>query len=155
MRNVLLTVFVGLAITSIGFSADNSIGTWKRNVAKSKSTPPPPNPIKSLTIVYEAIPGGVKTTVTGERQDGTPINGGSTVKYDGKEYPVTGAPWDTTSMKQIDANTFTFESKKTGEKYHVTGRTVISKDGKTMTTTVKGTDAEGKPLSAKAIYDKQ
>jgi hypothetical protein len=156
MRNIVAKLVIGVAITTIGmYGADNSLGTWKRNVAKSTSTTPSKNPVKSLTIVNEASDGGVKTIVTGERQDGTPINGGSTVKYDGKEYPVTGAPWDTTSMKQIDANTFTFESRKTGGKYHVTGRTVISKDGKTMTTTVKGTNDEGKPISAKAIYDKQ
>ena len=156
MRSVLVKVFIGLAITSIGmFGADNSIGTWKRNIAKSKTTPPVANPIKSLTLVYEAIDGGVKLTATGERQDGTKINGSYTVKYDGKEYPVTGATWDTTSVKQIDANTFTFENKKTGGKYHVTGRTVISKDGKTMTTTTKGTNAEGQPSSATIIYEKQ
>ena len=156
MRSVLVKVFIGLAITSIGmFGADNSIGTWKRNVAKSKTTPPVANPIKSLTLVYEAIDGGVKLTATGERQDGTKINGGYTAKYDGKEYPVTGTTWDTTSMKQIDANTFTFENKKTGGKYHVTGRTIISKDGKTMTTTTKGTNAEGQPSSSTIIYEKQ
>jgi hypothetical protein len=156
MRSVLVKVFIGLAITSIGmFGADNSIGTWKRNVAKSKTTPPVANPIKSLTLVYEAIDGGVKGTATGERQDGTKINGANTTKYDGKEYPVTGTTWDTTSMKQIDANTFTFENKKTGGKYHVTGRTIISRDGKTMTTTTKGTNAEGQPSSSTIIYERQ
>jgi hypothetical protein len=156
MRSVFVKVFVGLAITSIAmFGADNSIGTWKRNVVKSKTTPPIANPIKSLTLVYEAIDGGVKLTATGERQDGTKINGGYSAKYDGKEYPVTGTTWDTTSLKQIDANTFTFENKKTGGKYHVTGRTVISKDGKTMTTTTKGTNAEGQPSTSTIIYEKQ
>lgn len=156
MRNAVAKLVIGVAITAIGmFGADNSIGTWKRNIAKSKSTPPVTNPIKSLTIVNEASDGGVKMTVTGERQDGTPINSSSSIKYDGKEYPVTGAPWDTVSMKQIDANTFTLEAKKTGGKYHVTGRTVISEDGKTMTTTTKGTNAEGHPTSATAIYEKQ
>jgi hypothetical protein len=58
-------------------------------------------------------------------------------------------------MKQIDANTFTSEVKKTGGKYHATGRTVISKDGKTMTTTTKGTNAEGQPSSGTLIYEKQ
>ena len=83
------------------------------------------------------------------------INSRYTVKYDGKEYPVPGAPWDTTSLKQIDANTITFEVKKTGGKYHATGRTVISKDGKTMTTTTKGTNSEGQPSTGKFIYEKQ
>jgi hypothetical protein len=156
MRNIVVKLVIGVAITAIGmFGADNSIGTWKRNVAKSKSTPPVTNPIKSLTVVNEASDGGVKVTVTGERQDGTPINSSYSIKYDGKEYTVTGAPWDTVSMKQIDANTFTSEVKKTGGKYHATGRTVISKDGKTMTTTTKGTNAEGQPSSGTLIYEKQ
>jgi len=156
MRNIVVKLVIGVAITAIGmFGADNSIGTWKGNVAKFKSTPPVTNPIKSLTVVNEASDGGVKVTVTGERQDGTPINSSYSIKYDGKEYPVTGAPWDTVSMKQIDANTFTSEVKKTGGKYHATRRTVISKDGKTMTTTTKGTNAEGQPSSGTLIYEKQ
>jgi hypothetical protein len=156
MRSILLKAILGFAITSIAmFGADNSIGTWKRNVAKSKASPPVANPIKSLTIVNEAVDGGVKVTVTGERQDGTAINAGYTAKYDGTPVPVTGAPWDTTSLKQVDANTVTFDNAKTGGKYHVTGKSVVSKDGKTMTTTVKGTNEEGKPLSGTYIYDKQ
>ena len=156
MRNILVKLFIGTAITSIAmFGADNSIGTWKRNIEKSKSTPPATNPITSLTIVNEAVDGGVKVTATGQLKDGTAINYSSTDKYDGKEYPATGAPWDTISMKQINANTFTVEVRKTGGKYHSTGRTVISKDGKSMTTTTKGTDAEGNPTSGTAIYEKQ
>ena len=87
--------------------------------------------------------------------DGTPINSSYTAKYDGKEYPVTGAPWDTISVKQTDANTLTTELKKTGTKFHTKGRTVVSKDGKTMTVTGKGTDADGKPLTTTIVYDKQ
>src|SRR5688572_3914510 len=105
MRHIVTKLLIGVAITAIGmFGADNSIGTWKRNVAESKSTPPATNPIKSLTIVNAASDGGINVTVTGERQDATPINSSYSVKYDGKEYPVTGAPWDTVSMKQIDDN---------------------------------------------------
>jgi hypothetical protein len=156
MRSIAAKLVIGVAIAAIGlFGADNSIGTWKRNVAKSKITPEAKNPIKSLTFVYEASDGGVKRTVTGERQDGTAIKSSSTVKYDGKEYPVTGSTWDTISIKQIDANTFTSETKKTGGKYHATSRMVISKDGKTMTTTTKGTNAEGQPFTGTAVYDKQ
>jgi len=156
MGNIVAQLVIGVAITAIGmFGADNSIGTWKRNVAKSKITPPSKIPVKVLTTVHEAVEGGMKATTTGERQDGSAINSSYTVKYDGKEYPVTGAPWDTISIKQIDANTFTFEVKKTGGKYHSKGRMVISKDGKTMTLTGKGTDSEGKPSSGTLIYEKQ
>ena len=59
MRNVLVKVFVGLAITAIAtFGADNSIGTWKWNIEKSMLTPPATNPLASLTIVNEAVDGG-------------------------------------------------------------------------------------------------
>ena len=156
MRKIVAKLMIGLVIAAIGmFGADNSIGTWKRNVAKSKSTPPGTNPITSLTMVREASDGGLKSASTGQRKDGTAINSSYTAKYDGKEYPVTGAPWDTTSIKQIDANTLTAENKKTGGKYHTTGRIVISNDGKTMPFTTKGTDAEGKPAKTKIVYEKQ
>ncbi len=135
------------------FGADNSLGTWKRNIDKSKSSNPPT--VKSLTTVREASEGGVKVTTTGENMDGTPINSSYTAKYNGKDNPVTGAPWDTISIKQIDANTFTSEVKKTGGKYHTKGKTVISQDGKTMTLTSKGTNAEGKPTTATIVSEKQ
>src|SRR5262249_13037083 len=106
-------------------------------------------------MVRVASDGGVKSTSTGQRKDGTAINSSYTAKYDGKEYPVTDAPWDTISIKQMDANTLTTEQKKSGGKYHTTGRTVISKDGKTLTITNKGTDAEGKPITNRIVYEKQ
>ncbi len=59
------------------------------------------------------------------------------------------------SVKRIDANTVAFETKKTGGKYHMTGKSVISKDGKMLTQTIKGTDAQGKPVTATAVFDKQ
>src|SRR4030081_1413967 len=102
MRNVLAKTFIGLAITCLSlFGADNSIGIWKRNVARSTLTPAPPNPITSLTIVHAPIDGGVNVTVTGKRQDGTPVKSAYSAKYDGKIYPVTGAPWDATSVRQL------------------------------------------------------
>ena len=73
MRRMSSRVLAVLAITAVAaLGADNSIGTWKVNVAKSKYTPAP-FPVKSLTSVREAAPDGVKVTNTGER-DGSSIN---------------------------------------------------------------------------------
>ena len=156
MRTSVAKLIVGVVIPAIGlFAADNSLGTWKRNIEKSKSNTPVANPYKSQTTVREAVDGGVKVTSVGERKDGTPTNSTYTVKYDGKPVPASGSSFDTIAVKQVDANTFTSETKKTGEKYHSKGKTVISKDGKTMTLTQKGTDAEGKPMSFTVVYDKQ
>jgi hypothetical protein len=157
MRTILAKALIALAITTIAaLGADNSIGTWKLNVEKSKYTPAP-MPVKSLTSTREASDGGVKVTTTGERADGTPINASYTAKYDGTESQVTGSgpPYDTIAIKQINANTFTDERKKTGGLYHATGRMVISGGGKTMTWTSKGTDTNGKAFTSRFVCDKQ
>jgi len=154
MRNILPKLFIGAAITSVAlFGGDNSIGTWKRNTEKSTSSTP--NTVKNLTMVIESSKNGAKFTATGERTDGTAIHGGGTVQYDGKDYPATGAPWDTIAMNQVDSNTFTSTSTRRGGKYHVTSHTVISADGQTMTTTSKGVNDDGKPVESTVVYDKQ
>jgi hypothetical protein len=158
MKKIVATLsmlFIGLAITAaVTFAADSTVGTWKLNAAKSKFTGS--FVVKSQTDVREATPdGGVKVTRDGQLGDGTPLKGSFTYNYDGKEYPATGLAFDVLSVKRTDPNTTTFEVKKTGGKYHVTGQTVISADGKTMTQTAKGTDADGKPISSTMVFDKQ
>jgi hypothetical protein len=156
MRTLLTKAIIALAIATISaLGADNSIGTWKLNMEKSKYTPAP-LPVKSLTVTREASDGGVKVTLTGEQADGTAINASYTAKYDGKEVQVTGnAPYDTIAIKQVNANTLTDQRKKTGAPYSATGRTVISGGGKTMTMTGKGTNAAGKAFTQSFVYDKQ
>jgi len=153
MATKLCLIFAAIVVAAIG--ADNTLGTWKLNVAKSKYTPAP-MPVKSLTVTREAAEGGVKQTTTGERTDGTAINASYTAKYDGKDVQVTGnAPYDTIAVKQVNANTLTDERKKAGGPYKATGRTVISGGGKTMTTTAKGTNDQGKVFTQSFVFDKQ
>jgi hypothetical protein len=156
MRTILTKALIVLAITTIGaLGADNSIGTWKLNAAKSKYTPAP-MPVKSLTVAREAADGGVKVTTTGEQADGTAINASYTAKYDGKDVQVTGnSPYDTIALKQVNANTLTDARKKTGGKYRGTSRIVVSNGGKTMTSTTKGTNADGKAFASTFVFDKQ
>jgi hypothetical protein len=156
MRIFLTKAFLALAITTVAaFGADNTIGTWKLNVEKSKYSPAP-MPLKILTVTREASDGGVKVTATGDRTDGTAINGSYTAKYDGMDVQVTGnLPYETISIKQVNANTLTEERKKTGGPYHATSRIVVSNGGKTMTTTTKGTNADGKDFNSAFVFDKQ
>ena len=101
-------------------------------------------------------PGGVKQTTTGERADGTAIQASYTAKYDGKDVQVTGnSQYDTIAIKQVNANTLTDERKKSGGSYKATGRTVVSNGGKMMTTTTKGTNADGKEFTQILVFDKQ
>ncbi len=158
MRKILGLALFALALTTTAtaWGQDNSVGTWKANVAKSKYTPAP-WPVASLTVSREAAPGGIKVTNTGMRKDGSAINASYTAKYDGSSSEVTGegAPYDSMAVKQVDANTFTYEAKNSKTQYRASGRVVISADGKTMTTTASGVDPDGKPMTMKLVYDKQ
>jgi hypothetical protein len=134
MKRIMGMMFAVLAMAAIAFGTDNSLGTWKYNAAKSKPTPGA-SPITIATVTYEAIDGAAKGTTKGERADGSKIDNVSTGKYDGKEVPVTGTgtSFDTVAVKQVDANTVIVKRSKKGGGYRVTVRSVVSKDGKTMT----------------------
>jgi hypothetical protein len=103
----------------------------------------------------EAVDGGVKATRSGVLADGRLLNSTYTAKFDGKEHPANGGPWDIVSIMQVDANTFTAETRKAGGKYHTTSRTTVSKDGKTLTTVATGIDADGKAIRSTLVYDRQ
>ena len=112
-------------------------------------------PVRSLTTTRTAVNGGVKVISTGEMSDGSALSSGYTAKYDGTPSAIEGTVWDTISVKQVDDDTFTNESKKAGGSYHTIAQVKISPDGKTMTVTSKGTNAEGKPLNSTFVYEKQ
>ena len=63
-------------------------------------------------------------------------------------------PFDAVSSKRINDNTVEIGYMK-GGKEMVHFRSVVSKDGKTMTNTTKGIDEQGKPFSRVAVWEKQ
>ena len=154
MRKIVAKLVIGIAIASVGmFGADVRLGNWKFNAAKSKSTSS--NPIKVQTDAVEASPDGkVTTNRTGQMADGTAFKYSFSYKYDGRDYPVKGAPFDMISVKRIDANTTNYEVSKTGSKYQMKGQTVITRDAQTKTITSQGTDAAGKPFSQTLVFNR-
>jgi hypothetical protein len=58
------------------------------------------------------------------------------------------------SYKVVNDRTLDVVSKKDG-KTVLTGRIVVSADGKTRTVTITGTNSEGKKFKSLAVYDKQ
>src|ERR1700720_1626003 len=79
------------AMASIQVAQANPLlGTWKLNTAKSKYTGTPMP--KEMTRTVEADGDSVKYTYAGTAADGSSISYGFTVKYDGKDYPMTGTP---------------------------------------------------------------
>lgn len=156
MRRVLTLTFVVVAIATMALAADDTLGTWKYNTAKSKGAPGV-SPISVLIVTREASDGGVKITAKGARADGSKIDSVTNARYDGKAVPVVGEglTWDTVAIKQVNSKTLSEERSKKGGKYHTTVHTVVSADGKTMTTTTKGTGVDGKPIATAAVFDKQ
>jgi hypothetical protein len=151
-RTILLTVAVCLVAVAVSFASNPNIGVWKLNEAKSKF---PPNAMKNNTVVYEVAGDSIKVTVDGVDAAGKPTHNEWTGKFDGKEYPLTGDPTaDTRSYKMVDEHTTELTNKKDG-KVTLSGRIVISADGKSRTVTVSGTDAEGKKIKYTSAYDKQ
>jgi hypothetical protein len=156
MRRALTLILAVIATTAVALTADETLGTWKYNTAKSKGSSAT-SPITELTVTREASDGGVKITAKGTRTDGSKIDSVTNAKYDGKAVAVmgTGLTWDTVAIKQVNSKTLTEERSKKGGQYHTIARTVVSDDGKTMTTTAKGTGADGKPIATTAVFDKQ
>jgi hypothetical protein len=142
---------VGFAATLI--AADPSVGTWKLNTAKSKYSPGPAP--KSATITYEETADGIKRMGESVDADGNKTSFEYTAKYDGKDYPVTGSDTiDMIALKRINDRSTEATLKKSG-KVVSTARRVVSKDGKTLTLTITGTNAKGQNVKNVAVYEKQ
>jgi hypothetical protein len=152
VRVIVLSLGLLVAGVVVCLAQNPNLGTWKLNEAKSKFSP---GAMKNNTVVYEAVGDSVKITVDGIDGEGKATHNEWTGKFDGKDYAVTGdATSDMRSYKQVNKSTLTFTNKK-GGKVTVTGKVVVSADGKTRTVTTSGTDSKGKKVTATAVYDKQ
>jgi len=141
--------FVGM---SACFAAYAHVGTWKTNEAKSKQAP---GMGKTSTVVYAEKKDKIQVTVDGTDKDGKATHGVWTGPADGKAYKVKGnLSWDMMSYKMVDDHTYDITAMK-GGKVTWTGRSTVSKDGKSRTLNMSGTGADGKKFKAKNVYDKE
>ena len=146
-------LLVALALNVSAAAADQQSGTWKMNPAKSKYSPGPAP--KSVTVKIDSDADNIKLSSDGIDAAGNPTHVEFTAKYDGQDYPITGVPnADTIALKRVDASTTESTSKKAGQVVMIV-RSVVSKDGKTRTSTFKGTDAKGQDVNNVVVYDKQ
>jgi len=151
---VTLGVVLGASLVRVSAQASNPrSGTWKLNVEKSKYDPGPAP--QSNTMKIEASGEGEKATTEGVNAAGTATMTQYTAQYDGKDSPMTGSQnADTVSLKRIDARTMERTDKK-GEKVVATSTRVVSEDGKTMTVTTTGTNAQGQAMNNVTVWEKQ
>ena len=115
------------------------------------------SPPKELTVVVALQGDGYLVTGTGTDADGKPTavkytfpkNGGPIVYSEGG--PPSGI---STTLKKTDDYTLDGTTMQDG-KVIQTVHSVLSKDGKTATRTVKGTDAQGNRIDRVEVYDRQ
>ena len=149
----LIIVAVGSIFGLSAQATDPAIGTWKANLAKSKYRPGPAP--KSATVRFAPAGQGIEVWTEGVGATGTTTATHYTASYDGKEYPITGSQTtDTVSLRRIDRFTSERTDRK-GGKVVATLTRVVAKDGKTMTITTKGTNAQGQAVNNVVVYDKQ
>jgi hypothetical protein len=153
-----LSLFI---ITSVAagplLAQDNPfVGTWKLDVAESKSEPGPVPKSQTRTVVAKGA--GVKYSFEGVSADGKPFAYSFTVNYDGKDYPITGtgAPGgaDAIAIKRVSSHKVEATLKKGGKEVGKS-EAEVSKDGTTTTLKSKGMTADGKAYSVDSVYNKQ
>ena len=160
MKRLLRMITLGAVLAAVlpvaslsAQAADPVNGTWELNLAKSKFDPGPAP--KSQARTYKVDEKNVTMISKGVDAEGKPTLVEYTGSYDGKDYAFTGNPnADTISLKRIDDFTIEATTKKAG-KVITTGTRVISKDGKVMTITQKGTNAKGETINNTLVFDKQ
>ena len=127
------------------------MGTWKLNEAKSKLVP---GMGKNTTVTYTEQKDKMKVTVDGVDKDGKTTHSVWVGQADGKAYKSKGnLAWDAAAYKVVNDRTYDLTAMKDG-KMLWTGKSTVSTDGNSRTVTFNGTDADGKKIKGKAVYDK-
>lgn len=152
MNNTRIAVVALSFVTAAScFAANAHIGTWKLNEAKSKT---PAGMGKNSTVVYSEEGDKIKVTVDGTGKDGKPTHSVWVGKFDGKAYPLKGnLPYNALGYRVINDRTNYIQALKDG-KMMWSGTITVSKDGKSRTVNIHGTDANGKKFSGKSVYNK-
>jgi hypothetical protein len=141
--------FAGVALAQ---GSDSINGSWKLNAGKSTFSPGP-GP-KDQTIKIDGTDAARKIVV-----DLTPANGNA-VHWEvsggaGVPVPVVGTNpnADAYVMKRVNATTIEAQYMREG-KPTIKQTAVVSADGKTLTVTGAGTDAQGRTVNNVVVYDR-
>jgi hypothetical protein len=150
---VFAILFLTLAAAGMVLAQSNPfVGTWKLNVAKSKYDPGPAP--KSQTRKWDA---SGKVSVEGVGATGKHMSYGYPIMNDGKEYPTSGTVpngADKISSKKINPTTVQVDFSRGGKHAEMT-IFAVSKTGKMLTITARGTNADGSAFNNVTVWEKQ
>jgi hypothetical protein len=147
-----IAVITLLPPSTVIAQANKRLGTWRLNLQQSRFSPGPAS--RSESQIAEAIGDAIKVTNEITDAAGRKMVLGYTARYDGKNYPYPGSPWDTIALTLVDAYTSKAVFQRGGKVVQTTVITV-SRDGKLLTLTATGTNAEGQTLNNREAFDRQ
>ncbi len=157
-KAALLLALFGLVGSVWAAESPFLVGTFKLNLAKSK---PPANmaaDTKEAIVVFRELDANtMEATSTTTRTDGSTVTAKWTVPKSGgmQKYQQGGPAQGITIVSTvIDANTVYNTYLRDGIQVGLM-RMTNSKDGRSLTSTWKGTDSQGKPVEGFILYEKQ
>jgi hypothetical protein len=166
MKRLLVFAAVVVALSLVGSSrllaqtaeGDPFLGAWRLNLAKSKFVNMPPLD-KPLLMTIEGQADARLVIVEGLTADEKNVAYSFLIDFGGsKKSPVQGTNMpngeDTIAANKVDDHTIDATGTKAGKVVY-TSHVVVSGDGKMITMTSQGTDAQGKPTSDTTVWDKK
>jgi len=140
------------ALATSLFAASPFTGKWKLDTTKTKYASGQPS--KDVMLVIEEEGDNLRVAATGTNADGSPLSLKYTVPLRGGDGTMESAAYDSISSKLISPNVRENTYGK-GGKVVTTRRVVVSKDGKTIRSSVKGINSAGQKVEGTDVFDKQ
>lgn len=127
-------------------------GVWNANLEKSQRHEN--HQFKSAKLQFEISTDLVVLTYSGINMSGKQESSTRKIRPDGQEHPIAEAPDVVEIAKWVGPNRLEVVAKKDGK---VAGQSSyeVSGDGKTLTATVKGIDAKGRPFEQVIVFDRE
>ncbi len=159
MRNLIVATAIAVLGISGSLVAGDTMnpaffGTWKMKAGKSNFDPGPKP--RRQTIKIERHGDAFTMTVDADNADGTHTHLTRTAALDGKEVKAEGSrePNAREAFARIDDRSFQRVLSVNGQ-VRGTLRVTLADDGKSLTTTAVGTNAEGTPVHNTVVFEKE
>jgi len=155
IKGILVLVVMVLGVSARAGAADPFVGTWKLNPAKSQFDPNH-RPLEA-TMTFELEPDGSYLM----QAEGTK-EGGPKVKENPQRFFVDGQPRPLPEMPALsgvatkpNANTIRGEARRQDGSIVGSATYAVSTDGRSLTATTSGIDAQLRPFTQMTVWDRQ
>jgi hypothetical protein len=139
-------------MASAAFSPDPFVGIWKLDREKSKfSQGAPP---REMTLEIEQEGENLRIRAHGNSEDGLPLSVEYSLPVKGGEGQVRHGYFDRVGSKYISDNVRETTYMK-GETEMMSRHTILSNNGRTMQSTIKGTNAHGHVVAGEEVFYRQ